>query len=218
VIDSNSLAGMLMKMGVSVPEESLKDLLWFRDELLRWNRSINLTAITEPAEALEKHLVDSLTLKPFIPGGSTLLDIGSGGGFPALPLKIADPSLTVWSVDASGKKIAFQKHVARTLSLNRFNALHLRAEELPHYQNLPLFDFVVARAFSSIGTILRLSLPLLKEGGQVVAMKGAEASRELVDAGPDIAMNHMVCCHRHHLQLPSSGAIRSLLFFTKRTD
>lgn len=214
--DLDKLTKMLETLKISVPEESLPRLLWFRDELLRWNKNINLTAITDPNEALEKHLVDSLTLLPFLPKDSTLLDIGSGGGFPALPLKIAEPSLAVWSVDSSGKKIAFQNHIGRALSLSNFAALNMRAELLPQHEKLPRFDFVVARAFASIGTILRLSLPLLKDGGRIVAMKGPEADRELKEAGEDLATNKIVCCHQHTLQLPASGASRSLMFFSRQ--
>ena len=89
------------------------------DEMLRWNRSRNLTAITDRDEVLEKHLVDSLTLLPFARQAKRLLDIGSGAGFPALPLKIVCPELAVVSVDAVGKKIDFQRHVVAHSEVGR---------------------------------------------------------------------------------------------------
>ena len=105
------LPELLDKLDLKIPREVVPSLERLTDELLRWNRSRNLTAIVDRDEALEKHLVDSLTLLPFARQSTRLLDIGSGAGFPALPLKISCPELDVVSVDAVGKKIDFQEKV-----------------------------------------------------------------------------------------------------------
>lgn len=213
--DRELLQGMLQRVEVVLPATALDQLLWFRDELLRWNKRINLTAITDPLSALEKHLVDSLTLLPYMSQQGTLLDMGSGGGFPSIPLKIARPALSIWSVDAVAKKIAFQKHVVRTLKLATFTAQHARLEDLPQNGTLPAFDQIVTRAFASLQDILSLAEPLLGINGQIVAMKGAEGMAELADNAQIIKDAGFKCQRTIQMLLPQSKAKRCLLFFTK---
>lgn len=202
----------LKEVGVVVSEECLGQLLWFRDELLCWNRKINLTAIVDPCEAREKHLVDSLSLLPYLKPHGSVLDMGSGGGFPGIPLKIAQKSMAVWSVDAVGKKIAFQKHVGRILKLKGFTPIHARIEELPKKPELPSFETIVARAFAPLEDIVSLAEPLLAPGGHVVAMKGAEGLEEASAASQIMKEAGFVCKRSVQLKLPQSKAQRVLLF------
>jgi 16S rRNA (guanine527-N7)-methyltransferase len=142
-------------------------------ELVRWNRKINITAITDPFEVAVKHFLDSLLLARFLPKDATLLDIGSGGGFPGLALKILMPSLSITLIDASRKKVSFLKHVIRTLKLDNIEALHIRAEDLvndPLYRNR--FNVIISRAVSSLELFCRLALPLLFAEGSMMALKG----------------------------------------------
>jgi 16S rRNA (guanine527-N7)-methyltransferase len=212
------LARMLEAVGVGLEREKLLQLIRFRDELLRWNRRINLTAITDPLEALEKHLVDSLTLLPLMETGETLLDIGSGGGFPSIPLKIARPDWKIWSVDSGGKKIIFQKHIINTLGLSGYTPLHVRAERLPDIKGLPGFDLITCRAFASLATTLRLAAPILAEKGAVVIMKGPEGETELADYVTDETSRLWICREMVRLRLPLSGAARILLVFVRQKD
>ena len=99
-------------------------------DLVQWTKKINITSITDPFEIAVKHFLDSIAPAPLIPPGAALLDVGSGGGFPGIPLKVLIPSLTVTLVDASRKKVSFLKHVIRTLALDNINAIHYRAEDL----------------------------------------------------------------------------------------
>ncbi len=214
--EEKRLGRMLEDLGIRLDNEKLFQLIRFRDELLRWNRRFNLTAITDPGEALEKHLVDSLTLLPLMGKGETLLDIGSGGGFPSIPLKIARPDWKIWSVDSSGKKIIFQKHIVNSLGLSGFTLLHGRAENLSENKELPSFDLITCRAFASIATTLRLAAPLLAENGEVVIMKGAEGETELADFVSDKASRQWTCRDVLRLRLPLSGAARILLVFVRR--
>lgn len=206
------LAELLVPLGLAVDTAMLERLEWLAAELLRWNRRHNLTAITDPAEVREKHLVDSLTLLPLIGVSRRLLDLGSGAGFPALPLKIVCPPLDVVSIDAVGKKIAFQRHVARTLKLSGFTAVHGRAEDLPC---TPLcgagFDLVTARALGSLPLLARLAAPCLAPGGRLIAMKGGEGEAELAAAEKELTTLGFACTARHVLRLPVSGAERCLL-------
>lgn len=209
------LASLLETMGLTLQEAAMAQLDWLAGELLRWNRSHNLTAITAPDEVREKHLADSLTLLPFLGSARRMLDLGSGAGFPALPLKIARPHLEVVSVDAVGKKIAFQRHVARTLGLDGFTAVHGRAENLPGSEPCAAgFDLVTARALGSLSMLVELAGPCLAPGGRLIAMKGAEGRQELASvAGPLEAAGWRACCH--DLVLPVSAAERCLIILER---
>ena len=157
-------------------------------ELVNWNRKVNLTAITKPVEVAVKHFLDSLTAARFIPPESTLLDIGSGGGFPGLPLKVIMPSLSVTLIDASRKKVNFLKHVIRTLQLKNIEALHIRAEKLAqNHQYRNRYQIVTSRALSSLNLFCSLAMPLLAEEGMMIALKGVackDEAAELKGRGP----------------------------------
>lgn len=209
---SEHLASQLRELSLEVAADTSEKLLRLLAELLRWNRTHNLTAITDPVEGIEKHLVDSLTLLPLLNGDERMLDVGSGGGFPGLPLKIACPGLFVVSVDSVAKKIKFQRHAARLLGLRGFEPLHARAESLPERPGYAgSFDVVVSRAFASLPVFAALALPLLQSEGRILAMKGAEGERELAEAKSELAALGLVCTELRQLRLPASGALRSLL-------
>lgn len=149
-------------------------------ELIRWNKTFNLTAVTDPVEVALKHFLDSLAALHHIPPDAALLDIGSGGGFPGLPLKICMPTLSATLIDASRKKANFLKHVIRTLKLNNVAARHIRAEDLAaDGLSAHRFDVIISRAFSSLNQFLKLALPLLAEDGTVIALKGEVDQDEL---------------------------------------
>mgnify|MGYP001046542656 CR=1 FL=1 len=213
-----SLAEQLAALQIAVPAPALAQLDWLAAELLRWNRTHNLTAITDPDEVSEKHLADSLTLLPLLDDAKRLLDLGSGAGFPALPLKIVRPELAIVAVDAVGKKIAFQRHVARSLQLSGFTAIHGRAEALAaHPQGCGGFDVVTARALGSLPLLARLAAPCLAAGGRLIAMKGTEGVAELAAAETELAALGFACSDCRRLSLPLSGAERLLLVFKRTT-
>lgn len=213
----DALASQLAQCGISVTADNLDRLLWFLEELVRWNRRVNLTAITDPAAGIEKHLVDSLTLVPILSGGERILDLGSGGGFPSIPLKIVLPRLQVLSVDSVQKKIAFQRHAARHLHFDGFEARHGRAEHLPEQpEYAAAFDVVVSRAFTSLSAFAALALPCLAAGGRIVAMKGAEGDRELSVARIELENMGLVCSEVRRLRLPDTRAERTLVILRRR--
>jgi 16S rRNA (guanine527-N7)-methyltransferase len=214
--DERNLEQSLTGLGITLAKPVIGDLLCLRDELLRWNRRVNLTAITDPEEALEKHLLDSLTVLPEIEPTGRLLDLGSGGGFPGLPLRLACPHLRVLSVDAVQKKIAFQRHMVRRLGLEGFTAWHGRAEKLPdHPEFAGGFERVVSRAFASLEDFVRLALPCLAPHGRIVAMKGQEGERELAAAMPVLSRLGLSCLFSRRLELPGSGARRTLIVLAR---
>lgn len=213
---STELHELLRGQGLLLPPAAEAALETFLAELLRWNRKVNLTSITHMTEAREKHLLDSLTLLPLLQGDERLLDVGSGGGFPGIPLKLAAPGLQLLSIDAVQKKIAFQRHVARLLGLQGFSAEHLRVEQVPQH---PLgqggFALVVSRAFASLEQFAALALPCLAPGGRIVAMKGAEAEAELQQSAAALARLGLRCSELRQLRLPLSGSQRSLIVLTR---
>jgi 16S rRNA (guanine527-N7)-methyltransferase len=209
------LANGARELGLSLAASQLADLDLFAEELKKWNKKINLTAITDDKGIAVKHLVDSLSLLKVVQGGGRLLDIGSGGGFPCIPVKVALPDLDVVSVDAVVKKISFQKQAARLLKLDGFEAVHVRAETLVgDYANS--FDWIVSRAFSDIPSFVAMALPLLKEQGRIVAMKGRSASEEVADANEALAELGAAVERVVEFQLPASGDARALVVIVKR--
>jgi len=149
-------------------------------ELLKWNQKINLTAIRSEKGIVLKHFLDSLSVFPLLPKSSSILDIGSGAGFPGIPLKIIQPSLEVTLIDSVRKKVDFQRHIIRTLGLRGMEAIHGRVQDKKILQSLGgRFDITLSRAFSDLRILLILSLPFLKERGLVIAMKGDVESDEL---------------------------------------
>ncbi len=166
-------------LGVPVTNKQARAMGRHAAELLFWNRTTNLTAIVDPMDVAVKHYVDTLAVVSRIGEAKRVLDAGSGGGFPGLPLKIMRPDLSLTLVDSVRKKVTFLKHAIRTLGLDNIEAVHGRLEELaksPPYQSG--FDLVVCRAFSSVEKFALLGMPFLAQGGRLLAMKGSYAENE----------------------------------------
>jgi len=199
----------LEKLGLTVPPERERHLLTFLAELQRWGARINLTAIHDPDEGIEKHLLDALTLLPLLRGDEHLLDIGSGAGLPGIPLVLACPGLQLVSVEAAEKKTLFQRHALRQLGVEA-KVEHARVEALGERDDYRhAFEVVTARAFSSLDQLVTCAAPLLAPKGRILAMKGPEGEREWrVSAA---ARGGWRCTRVVHLTLPFSGAQRQLL-------
>ncbi len=213
----DNLRTQLQQHDIFLDEAVLWKEVDFLTELLRWNKTYNLTSITDTVEAIEKHLVDSLLILPYLDNVESIMDVGSGGGFPGIPLQIARPQLRVTSVDAVAKKISFQRHVARQLKLDGLTPWHGRIEEVPRQKFAVYgFDLVVARAFSSLRDFLELALPCVKPNGQIVAMKGPDGEKELNEVGDWLVENGFCCNRQIYYSLPQSGSRRSLLFFNSK--
>ena len=149
-------------------------------ELIKWNRKTNLTAITDPMEVAVKHFLDSIALAQSISPDASLLDIGSGGGFPGIPLKILIPSLSVTLIDASRKKVSFLKHLIRSIKLKGIEAHHVRADDFAKNSAFAnAFDVIVSRALSATDTFVLMALPLLAKDGMIMALKVIAAEEEI---------------------------------------
>lgn len=162
------LADGLGAMGLEVLPETQQRLLDFIGLLVKWNRVHNLTAVRDPEQMVTMHLLDSLSVLPYVPAGR-LIDVGSGGGLPAIPLAIMRPDVQVTSLDSSHKKTAFQRQVKAELALANFEVICSRVEQ---YHPEPKFDTVIARAFSGLAEFMRLTIHLGVDGCTWLAMKG----------------------------------------------
>lgn len=168
------------KLGIQVTCQQAEQFAIHATEMMKWNKKINLTAITDPLDIAAKHFIDSLSLTNEIPSDASLIDLGSGGGFPGIPLKIMKPSLQVTLIDASRKKVNFLKQMIRILKLENIAAIHSRVEDLPEDPAFSRsFDFAVSRAFSSLDHFAGLAAPLIKPKGKMIAMKGKNVKLEL---------------------------------------
>lgn len=152
----------------------------FMKNTLEWNTKINLTNITNENEFIMKHIIDSLIILKYIKNDSILIDIGTGGGFPGLPIKIANKTIKATLIDSINKKLITVNDNIEKLNLNNIEVIHTRAEDLAQNQNYrENFDFATTRAVSNLSTILEYMLPFLKIGGQAICMKGPNIEEEL---------------------------------------
>jgi 16S rRNA (guanine527-N7)-methyltransferase len=149
-------------------------------ELLKWNAVTNLTAITRPEDIARHHFLDSLAAFRLIAPGSEMLDVGSGGGFPGVPLHIVIEGLRTTLIDASRKKVSFLRHALRTMALSGIEALHIRLEELGRKDAAwRSYDVITSRAFSDLAPFVRAAWPLLRSRGRIIAFKGDISSNEM---------------------------------------
>jgi 16S rRNA (guanine527-N7)-methyltransferase len=162
-------------MGVELTEPNAARLQQLLDELERWNRTYNLTAITKREDMVTHHLLDSLAVSPELQG-TTIADVGTGAGFPGLPLAVLNPERRFTLIDSAGKKIRFVSHVAHALGLTNVEGLHARVESL---QPEKPFDTIITRAFAPLPDMLEKVAPLCGPQTHVLAMKGKWPREEL---------------------------------------
>lgn len=172
---SERLARDAALLGVTLTRADAARLLQLLDELERWNKSYNLTAIASREEMITHHLLDSLSISPDL-AGARIADVGTGAGFPGLPLAVANPSRQFTLIDSNGKKVRFVEHAARILELRNVTAVHARAEALR--PETP-FDTIAARALAALPELLALLAPLCGPATRVLAMKGRWPEKEL---------------------------------------
>jgi 16S rRNA (guanine527-N7)-methyltransferase len=216
-IDASALAAGAQALGLALLPAQCDALVRYSALLLKWNRTHNLTAIEREDEVLTHHLLDSLALVPAVVSisGRTpqdpvhLLDVGSGGGLPAVPLAIACPSLHVTAVDKVQKKIAFLTQARVELALANFTAVAARVETLQPEQP---FSLIVSRAFASLVDFVTLTRHLLAPGGQWIAMKGQRPDAELAALPLDIVVVDV-----QRVQVPGLDQARHLIQLTPRT-
>jgi 16S rRNA (guanine527-N7)-methyltransferase len=188
-------------------------------ELLAWNRVTNLTTVTAARPMALSHYLDSLAPAGLIPENAVLLDIGSGGGFPGIPLHIVLAGLRTTLIDASRKKASFLRHAIRELRLERIEALHTRAGELAGRCGQPgRYEVIVSRALSAIEPFVRMAVPLLSAQGRIIALKGGVPADEFaalrISAGNG-SLGAALSLRRHFYTIPGRTSERSILVFER---
>lgn len=173
-----NLEKLFKKYGFCLSKEQEMQFDRYFSMLVETNKVLNLTAITDEDDVTIKHFLDSVLPEKLIPQGSTVVDVGSGAGFPALPLKIMRPDLSICMVDSLNKRINFLSDVINELGLTKTDAIHSRAEDFAK-ENREKFDVAVARAVAGLNTLVEYLLPLVKLGGMAVIYKSAKLSEEL---------------------------------------
>lgn len=164
-------------------DEQIKKFNKYRELLKEWNEKVNLTAITDDEEITLKHFIDSLTCLKYLKGNEKLIDVGTGAGFPGIPLKIADNELDVTLLDSLNKRIIFLNEVIKDLSLNNIKTVHSRAEDAGRDDKYrEKFDVAVSRAVANLSTLSEYLLPFVKLNGICICMKGANVSDEIENA------------------------------------
>ena len=207
---------MLFQGGFPYSSQTLDKLLGYYDLLVRWNKHTNLTSLTEPEEYIYKHIYDSLYPAKFLPTkGVKIVDVGTGAGFPGLPLKLVYPSLDLCLVDSASKRVEFLRHVCSSLGVEA-EIIHSRAEDLGRGPHRETFQIVAVRAVATLAIISEYCLPLLQVGGVFAALKGPGAEQEATDAGNAIALLGGTIRDIHSYNLPL-GDQRTLVVIEKTT-
>lgn len=207
VIQKEQLAALAASFGVALDETALTRFDLYAGMLRDWNEKINLTAITVPEEIVVKHFADSLSVLQTvkIPQNATLIDVGTGAGFPGLALKIARPDLCVTLLDSTKKKLMVLAHISDALGLS-VDLLHLRAEEAGRQPALrEQFDFATARAVANLRELAEYCLPFVKVGGRFLAMKSAKTDAELEEAKAAIRLLGGKTAAVHTVELSEAG-------------
>lgn len=216
MINYDLLKNEIGKIGIELDSYGLDRFDNYAERLVRWNNHVNLTAITEPDDIVIKHFVDSLYLLKYVhmTKGQRLVDIGSGAGFPGLPLLIAEPELEVDFVDSVGKKLAFVKDVLRNSGLVA-RVVHKRAEEIGKDEDYrEQYDYATARAVAPLNVLCEYALPLVKLGGLFVSLKGETGALELKKAENAVKVLGGEVIKFDEYKLPNGDA-RSIIIIRK---
>lgn len=214
------------ELGIELSEEQCRQLFRYYEMLVETNKVMNLTAITEESEVVAKHFIDSMAIvKAVVHGnnvsretlnGKTLIDVGTGAGFPGLVLKIVFPELSVTLTDSLKKRLRFLDDVIARLNLRDVNTVHGRAEDLGHQKALrESYDFVCSRAVANMSTLAEYDLPFVKKNGFFIAYKSSEIEAELSAAAPAIRKLGGQIEQGFRYMLPSSDIHRSLVIVRK---
>ena len=210
------LDNYLNVLNIELKEKQIKQFYDYMNLLIQWNKNINLTAIIEPKEIILKHFVDSLTVSKYINEKSTLIDVGTGAGFPGIPLKILRNDIKITLVDSLNKRIKFLDEVIKKLNLDNIKTVHGRAEEIGRNKEYrEKFDYATSRAVANISTLSEYLIPLIKNNGQCIYMKGTDLDEELEKGKKAISVLGGNIVNKEEFELPYSDIKRTIIIIEK---
>jgi 16S rRNA (guanine527-N7)-methyltransferase len=217
VIDQ--FTSLLADKGITLTTVQLSQFELYYEQLIEWNSKMNLTGITDREQVFIKHFYDSVSLSFYIPMSSiqTLIDIGSGAGFPSIPLKIVYPHLQITIIDSLNKRIQFLQHIIKLLCLDSIFCIHSRAEDAA--RNLQLrnhYDLATARAVARLSVLNELCLPFVRDNGLFVAMKGTDVQQEIEEADYSLKQLLSELVDVHSFELPMEQAQRHIVIMKKK--
>ena len=203
------------KLNIELSDEKIKKFILYKNLLKEWNEKINLTAITDDYEIIIKHFIDSLTIEKYIPQGAKIIDVGTGAGFPGLPLKIVRDDLEVTLLDSLNKRINFLDEVIEKCGLTQIETIHGRAEDVAsNAQYREKFDIATARAVANIATLSEYCCPFVKVGGSFLCMK-ADAEDEIKNSQKAIKTFGMEIEKIEKMILEPVNAERTIIIYKK---
>ncbi len=205
------------KAGFSLTEKQLEQFKTYAELLVEWNEKMNLTAITESEEIATKHFVDSLYGLKFLKGRKTVIDVGTGAGFPGLPLKIAKPDMELTLLDSLNKRLTFLTEVKNQLELDTIECIHSRAEDGAKAGSLlrESFDVAVSRAVANLSCLCEYCLPYVRTGGIFLAYKGPDTESELDNAANAIDILGGELTGVYNYTIPQTDITHSIVVITK---
>lgn len=207
---------MLEKINLMLDDKQIEDFYCYMNELIEWNKNINLTAITEEKEIIQKHFIDSLTIFKYLNKNDKIIDVGTGAGFPGIPLKIADETLDITLLDSLNKRILFLDNVIEKLKLNNIKTIHSRVEDAainPQYREK--YDIATSRAVAQLNVLLEYLLPLVKVGGKCICMKGGNVEEELENSKKALEILGGKVEKIESFELPNSDIKRNIIIIKK---
>ena len=216
--DISTLVKGIEDLNIELDDHQLESFTTYKELLKEWNQKINITSITEDVEIDIKHFLDSLTpiSTNLMDGKKKLIDIGTGGGFPGIPLKLYNPELEVTLLDSLNKRIIFLDEVIKNLNLKDIEAVHGRAEELGRTREYrEVYDICISRAVAALDTLAEYCMPFVKVGGYFIAMKGPDVEEELKESEKGIEILGGKIIKTEILTLPESDIRHSLIIIEK---
>lgn len=206
----------LAKMNISLLKEQYGQFYAYMELLIEWNEKMNLTAITEPKEIILKHFVDSLTIAKYVEEGKSIIDMGTGAGFPGIPIKIYRKDVKAVLADSLNKRIKFLDEVIDKLKLENVETIHCRAEELgKNKQYREKFDYATSRAVANLSTLSEYLMPFVKLNGKCIFMKTIEVEEELEKAKKAIKTLGGKVEKVDKFEIPESDLGRSIIIVKK---
>lgn len=204
------------EIAIKLKEEQIDKFYKYMELLLEWNEKINLTAITSPEEIILKHFIDSITISKQIKKKAKVVDVGTGAGFPGIPLKIIREDIQLTLLDSLNKRINFLKETIEELQLTKTEAIHGRAEEFgQNKKNREQYDYAISRAVANLATLEEYLLPLVTINGNTISMKGPEIEKELEQGKKSIFVLGGKIDKIEKFQLPQSDIGRTLIITKK---